>query len=67
MNTTIQKSKKYLDNFVSQNIIVKQHGFIESYFEIKNFGDCQVNCINSKYKNFEFTQLYFFKNFNSII
>ena len=48
MNTTIQKSKKYLDNFVSQNIIVKQHGFIESYFEIKNFGDCQVNCVNSK-------------------
>lgn len=48
MNTTIQKSKKYLDNFVSQNIIVKQHGFIESYFEIKDFE------YNIEFENFKF-------------
>ena len=37
MDATTQQLKKYLDNFVSQNIIVRQLGFIESYFEIKNF------------------------------
>lgn len=32
-----KKSKKTLNTFISKNIIIKQLGFIESNFEIKNF------------------------------
>ena len=37
MNFTIKNIENWLNNTQTKNIIVKQLGFIESIFEIKNF------------------------------